>query len=66
MCVSTVLHDLSIVSGDLSLSFQETDGGIHENIPLQDCDELTRNAQTILMRLSFGAYREILTMVRTT
>ena len=37
--------------------------GIHENLTYQECDELTRNAQTIHMMLSFGAYREVLTVV---
>lgn len=43
---------------------QEGDSGIHETLPLHVCDELTRNAQMILQMLSFGAYREVLAMVR--
>ena len=43
---------------------QERDSGVHENLPLHVCDELTRNAQMILQMLSFGAYREVLAMVR--
>ena len=43
--------------------FQESDSGIHENLLPHQCDELTRNAQTILMMLSFGAYREVLAVV---
>lgn len=42
---------------------QEGDHGVHENLPLHVCDELTRNAQMILQMLSFGAYREVLAMV---
>lgn len=47
----------------IRLSSQEGDHGIHENLPLHVCDELTRNAQMILQMLSFGAYREVLAMV---
>lgn len=39
---------------------EESDVGIHDNLAPHECDELTRNAQTILMMLSYGAYREVL------
>jgi len=39
---------------------EESDCGVHENLSLQECDELTRNAQMILQMLHFGAYREVL------
>ena len=47
----------------LTLLFQESDDGIHDNIALHHCDELTRNAQTILQLLHFGAFKEVLHIV---
>ena len=47
-----------------SISFQESDCGVHENLSLQECDELTRNAQMILQMLHLGAYWEVLAVVR--
>ena len=44
---------------------QDSDSGIHESLTAYECDELTRNAQTIVMMLSFGAYREVLAVVST-
>lgn len=39
---------------------EESDSGIHENLPPEESDKITRNAQMILQMLNFGAYREVL------
>ena len=39
---------------------QEGDDAIHENLKPEECDQLTSNAQMILVMLQFGAYREVL------
>ena len=48
----------------LPLSLQENEDGIHDNLALHHCDELTRSAQTVLQLLHFGACKEVLQMVR--
>ncbi|KAL5468935.1 hypothetical protein EMCRGX_G030095 [Ephydatia muelleri] len=39
---------------------EESDDGIHDNLALHHCDELTRNAQTILQLLHLGAFKDVL------